>query len=208
MNVLNALRWRYAVKHFTDEKLTSSQVKDLLEATRLTASSYGLQPYNIISVESKPLRESLIPYSYGQNKVLNSSHLIVLAAHTQIGAHTVERYINKYIEASKSTHSDLINLSVHMKSVLSGMTAEQQQEWAHQQAYIALGNLLTSAALMGIDACPMTGFDKEGYDSVLGLKEKGLTSTVICPIGHRDPSDIQATATKVRFDYNEIVTEI
>ncbi|PHS68618.1 MAG: NAD(P)H-dependent oxidoreductase [Methylophaga sp.] len=208
MKLLEALDWRYAVKQFSDEKISAAEVKALLNAARLSASSYGLQPYNIIVVASDAIREQLLPFSYGQDKIAQSSHLIVFAAHTQVGEATVDRYIDKYALISNKPHSELSDFSNHMKSALAAKTPEQRQAWAHQQAYIALGNLLTCAAVMKIDSCPMTGIDSAGYDAVLGLDEKGLTTSVICPIGRRHHDDIQAHRPKVRFDYDEIVMEI
>jgi len=159
-------------------------------------------------VESNTVRQRLLPFSYGQDKIANSSHLILFAAHTQIGDGTVDRYIDKYAKIANKPHSELIKFSAHMKSALAAKTPEQKQEWAHQQAYIALGNLLTCAALMKIDSCPMTGIDSAGYDTVLGLSEKGLTTSVICPIGRRHHDDAQAHSPKVRFDYDDMVMEI
>ena len=91
---------------------------------------------------------------------------------------------------------------------MAAKTAGQKQQWSHQHAYIALGNFLTCAAMMKIDSCPMTGFDTAGYDDVLGLLEKNLTTSVICPIGRRHSNDVQALSPKVRFDYDQIVMEI
>lgn len=208
MNPVEALNWRYAVKKFTDDKIPVSQVKDLLNATRLSPSAYGLQPYALIVVESQDVRRQLLPYSYGQDKIAESSHLIVFAAHSVLGDNTVDRYIDKYAQMTKQSPGELSGFSAHMKSALARMTNEQRQQWAHQQAYIALGTFLTCAALMQIDCCPMSGFDQKGYDTVLDLAEKGLTSTVICPIGRRHPEDPQAGRPKVRLDYDEIVLEI
>lgn len=208
MQLLQALNWRYAVKKFSEDKVSSVELRALLDATRLSASSYGLQPYKIIVVESKEVRQRLLPYSYGQDKILHSSHLIVFAVHTLIGDVTVDRYINKHAQANRVAPADLAELSDHMKSALAVMKPQEKNEWARQQAYIALGNLLTSAALMKIDSCPMAGFDKEGYDSVLGLAEQELASTVICPIGRRHLEDRQANSPKVRFGYRDIVLEI
>jgi len=208
MSLLEALNWRYAVKKFSDEIITDTELKKLLNATRLSASSYGLQPYTIIVVESNTVRQRLLPFSYGQDKIANSSHLIIFAAHTQIGDATVDRYINKYALIANKSHSELTDLSMHMKSALAAKTPDQKIEWAHQQAYIALGNLLTCAALMKIDSCPMTGIDNTGYDAVLKLNDKDLTTSVICPIGHRHDNDLQMHSPKVRFDYDEVVMEI
>lgn len=208
MKLLDALNWRYGVKRFSDEKISSTELTTLLDATRLSASSYGLQPYNILVIETETIREKLLPFSYGQDKVLNSSHLIIFAAHTQVGDITVDRYIDNYVNITGKTHSELDGLSTHMKSALANKTSEQKQEWAHQQAYIALGNFLTCAAMMKIDSCPMTGFESEGYDAVLSLEEKGLSASVICPIGRRHNDDSQANIPKVRFSYDQIVLSI
>lgn len=208
MKLLDALNWRYAVKQFSDEKITATQVKELLNATRLSASSYGLQPYNIMLLESEEIRAQLLPFSNGQDKIARSSHLIIFAIPTQIGDITVDRYIDKYAQITQRAHSELSNYAQHMKSALAAKTTEQRQEWAHQQAYLALGNLLTCAAVMKIDSCPMSGIDRTGYDAVLGLDKKGLTTSVICPIGRRHHSDIQAHSPKVRFDYDEIVVQL
>jgi len=208
MNLLEALNWRYAVKQFSNEKVSPNDLKLLLNSARLSASSYGLQPYKIIVVESETIRKQLLPFSYGQNKIADSSHLIIFAAHTEIGDVTVDRYINKHAEIMGQPHTELNNFSTHMKSALNNKTLDQKQEWGHQQAYIALGNFLTCAAAMKIDSCPMTGIDTAGYDSVLDLKSKGLTTSVICPIGYRHKDDIQSHKPKVRFDYDEIVMEL
>ena len=159
-------------------------------------------------LESEAVRKQLLPYSYGQDKVLCSSHLIVFAAHTDIGDTIVDRYIDQHIKITQTPRSALANYSDHMKSALADKTPAQRQEWAHQQAYIALGNLLTCAALMRIDSCPMTGIDFKGYDTVLGLQEQNLTTTVVCAIGRRHPDDAQALRPKVRFDYDTIVKVI
>lgn len=207
MKLLDALNWRYGVKQFSDEKVSAEELQTLLEATRLSPSAYGLQPYKIIVIESKALRAQLVPFSYGQNKVLESSHLVVFAAANQADDALVDRYINKYLSVTNQDYSAISGYADHMKSALAAKTTAQQQEWAKQQAYIALGNFVTSAALLQIDACPMTGIDVAGYDQVLGLTELGLTTTVICPIGRRYQDDQQAHRPKVRFDYDDIIWE-
>ena len=132
----------------------------------------------------------------------------MFAAQTELGDGTVDHYIDKCAEISNKHHRELVHFSDQMKSALAAKTPEQRQQWAHQQAYIALGNLLTCAAVMKIDSCPMTGFDSVGYDDVLGLAKKGLTTSVICPIGRRHLDDVQVHRPKVRFDYDELVMEI
>lgn len=208
MKLMDALHWRYAVKQFSAKKVPDDKLKELLNYTRLSASSYGLQPYKIIVVDSVAVRERLLPFSYGQNKILNSSHLIIFAAHTQVGDDTVDRYIDKYASINDESLEKLSKFSAFIKSDLNNKTLLQKQQWAHQQAYIALGNFLTCAAIMEIDSCPMTGFDPYGYDNVLGLEKKGLTTSVICPVGYRHKNDDYAKVPKTRFDYDEIVMEL
>lgn len=205
MTALEALHWRYSVKQFSDQKVPKVELKELLDSTRLSASSYGLQPYKIIVVESTEIRQKLIPHSYGQDKVANSSHLIIFAAQTKIDDSTVDRYITKHNQITNSTIEQLTPYANHMKGALEQKNEAQKREWAHQQAYITLGNFLTCAALMKIDTCPMTGYDVTKYDSILELEREGLTAAVICPIGYRSKDDIQSSTHKVRFDFEEVV---
>lgn len=208
MDLMHALEWRYAVRSFSPERLSDDEVRQLLEATRLSASSYGLQPYRVLLVARSDIRRRLVTHSFGQEKVADSSHLVVLAARTDIGDGLVEDYIARLARARGVEVESLERMARHIKNVLAGRSHEENLQWAHQQTHIALGNLLTSAALLGIDACPMGGFDAEGFDSVLGLTERCLTTSVICPIGRRHAEDSAATAPKVRRDYDEMVVAL
>lgn len=206
MNLINALNWRYAVREFSSETIAPQQLQQLLDATRLSASSYGLQPYHLLVIQSPVIKEKLIEFSLGQDKVANCSQLIVFAAHTNIGVAMVDRYIKQFSKTRAVEISQLLNMQEHYQAALAVMDKNQQQEWAHQQAYIALGNFLTCAALMQIDTCPITGIEFDGYDRVLGLREKNLTTTAVCPIGIRHPQDASAREKKVRFDAQDMVT--
>lgn len=206
MNLMKALHWRYAVREFSGDNIAPEQLQQLLEATRLSASSYGLQPYHLLVIESPGVRQQLVEFSLGQDKVAHCSHLIIFAAHTNVGDVTVDRYIQQFSAVREVAPTDLHNMAEHYKAALAQMNSAQRQEWAHQQAYIALGNFLTCAALLEIDTCPMTGIEAEGYDWVLGLREKNLTTTAVCPIGIRHPIDTSAKQKKVRFDLHDMVT--
>lgn len=206
MNLMKALHWRYAVREFSSDSIAAEQLQQLLEATRLSASSYGLQPYHLLVIESLRVRQQLVELSFGQDKVANCSHLIIFAAHTNVGDATVDRYIQQFSAVRNVSPTQLHNMAEHYKTALAQMNNTQRQEWAHQQAYIALGNFLTCAALMEIDTCPMTGIEPEGYDWVLGLREKNLTTTAVCPIGIRHAMDNSAQQKKVRFDLQDMVT--
>lgn len=208
MNVMKALNWRYAVRKFSAEKLDNADVQALLDTARLAPSSYGLQPYRLLVVQTPQKRHQLLPYSMGQEKVLHCSHLIVFAAQTDIGDETVNRYLAQVARVREVPLQNLDRTADRLKSALAGKSAREKQEWAHQQAYIALGSFVTCAALMNIDACPMTGFEVEGYDKVLGLTEKRLTATVTCAIGKRHSEDAAANLPKVRFEYDELIATV
>ena len=205
MNIHEALDWRYAVREFSPEKLDAQTVETLVDAARKSASSYGLQPYKILVVESKAVRRDLLAYSFGQQKVLDCSHLIVFAAHADIGDHTVDRYVTQFVKTRGVPVEDISGYVSHMKQALAAKSRAEKQAWAHQQAYIALGTLLTAAASMRIDSCPMTGFDHRAYDEVLGLAELGLESSAIVALGYRTARDRSSGLPKVRFDYDDLV---
>ena len=205
MNIHQALDWRYAVREFSPEKLSGHIVETLVDAARKSASSYGLQPYKILVLESKSLRQDLLPYSYGQQKVVDCSHLIVFAAHTNIGDHTVDRYVTQFEKTRGVPAAGISGYVTHMKEALASKSQAEKQAWAHQQAYIALGTLLTAAASMRIDSCPMTGFDHNAYDDVLGLANLGLESSAIVALGYRSARDRSSGLPKVRFDYDDLV---
>jgi len=208
MNVIEALNWRYAVRQFAPEIIEEQRVQELLTATRLSATSYGLQPFRLITVKDINVRKELFPYAMGQHKVVNCSHLVVIAAQQDIGDGMIDRYIQTVADTRNQSIEELKGLADHMKEVFASMNDRQKREWAHQQAYIALGTLLTSAALMKIDSCPMTGFEKEGFDRVLGLDKLGLESSSICALGVRHAEDGNARIPKVRYGHAQMVMTI
>lgn len=208
MNIHEALDWRYAVREFSPEKLENKVVEAIIGATCKSASSYGLQPYKLIVIQSESVRRDLLEHSFGQQKVLDCSHLVVLAAHTRIGDHTVDRYTDQLMRVRGITYEEIAGYASHMKEALSIKTSSEKREWAHQQAYIALGTLLTVAATLRVDSCPMTGFDHLAYDKVLGLAEHGLEASAIVALGHRSPTDEHAQLAKVRFDDEDLVVRM
>ena len=192
MSVIEALNWRYAVRQFSSERIDEEKVQELLIATRLSASSYGLQPYRLIVVNDVNVRKELFRYAMGQDKVVHCSHLVVFAAQKDVSDAMVHRYIHSVAQTRGVSVESLQGLANHMKGVFACKNVKQKREWAHQQAYIALGTLLTTAAIMKIDTCPMTGFESDGFNRVLGLNELGLESSIICALGVRHPDDRNA----------------
>ena len=208
MNIHEALDWRYAVREFSPEKLDAHTVETLVDAARKSASSYGLQPYKILIIGNKSVRKDLLAYSFGQQKVLDCSHLIVFAAQTDIGDHTVDRYVAQLVKTRGVPADDISSYVKHMKQALAAKSREEKRVWAHQQAYIALGTLFTAAASMRVDSCPMTGFDHQAYDDVLGLAKLGLETTAIVALGYRSARDRTSGLPKVRFDYGDMVISV
>lgn len=208
MNIIEALNWRYAVRQFSQQRIDDLKIKQLIEATRLSATSYGLQPYRMIIVDDIQTRKKLMPYSFGQQKVVECSHLIVFAAQPYPGKEMIDEYIHSVARIRQQSIDELKGLAGHMRSVFADMSSEQKRAWAHQQVHIALGTMLTAAATMKIDSCPMGGFDAAGYDNVLGLNKRGLETSVICALGVRHPDDHSAQLEKVRYEQDEMVIQI
>lgn len=207
--ITEALAWRYATKEFDSSKKIDDATLDLLlESMRLTASSYGLQPWKFIVVDDPAIRAQLKTVAWEQSQVVDASHLIVLARPTEITLATVEKYIAHIAQVRGIPAETLDGFKSMIADTVSRRSQEELANWASRQIYIALGTLLETAALLGIDGCPMEGFDNAKFDEILGLKEKGLASVVICPIGHRSDNDKMAALPKVRFPKEEVVLHI
>jgi nitroreductase len=206
MDILERLEWRYATKKFDPtKKLSEAQLDKLLAATRLSASSFGLQPYKIIVVENAAVREKLKAVSNNQSQITDASHLVIFARHTDLGDKHVDAYINNIAGTRNIAAENLEGFSTAMKGTVKNLGESGAAVWTSKQAYIALGTLLTAAAVEGIDSCPMEGFNAEGYDDILELKEKGLSAVVMAAIGFRASDDTMQHAKKVRKPLNDLV---
>ncbi len=209
MNTLENLKWRYAVKKFDDNKLlTQSQVALLKEAFNLTATSYGLQPIKLLVINNKEIQQQLVEHSWNQKQVADASHVLVLCIDTAMSENDVERYFQR-VQEIRNTPDDIINpFREYLKGVISSKPETDLLAWAKNQAYLAMGNLLTVCAQEKIDSCPMEGFIPEKYDEVLNLKEKNLASVLVLPVGYRAEDDFMKDLKKVRKQLDEIVLEI
>ncbi len=206
MEIIEQLKWRYATKKFdSSKKLSDKDLQFILEATNLSASSYGLQPYHILLIEDSAIREQLKKAAHGQIQLTDASQVIVFAAKTNLSDSDVEEYVKLIAETRNIPVESLQQFDAMMKGSISGLSPEQKTTWAAKQTYIALGQLLTVCAISKIDACPMEGFDKAAFDEILGLKEKNLTSTVIAPIGYRSECDDYQHYPKVRRPLKEMI---
>jgi len=208
--LLEQLNWRYATKQFDPlRKISAEDWATLEEALLLTPSSGGLQPWKFIVVTDSAVRAKLTPASYGQEKVSTASHLVVFAAKNNLSEADVDAHIKHIAEIQGAP----IEALAPLRGMLVGGIVKAQDEsarnaWARNQVFLALGNLLTSAALLGIDACPMEGFDRAQYDEILGLKAKGFAAAVIATLGYRSPADKYAATPKVRFPKEQIFVQV
>lgn len=209
MKILEDLRWRYATKEFdTSKKVSSEDLETLLESLVLSPSSFGLQPWKFVVVENQELKDQLLAHSWHQKQVTQASHVIVLCRPTTFGDTDIEAFIKSTAEARSQNPEDLKGYQDMMSGFLARMDDNQKNEWMKNQIYIALGNLMTVAAQMRIDACPMEGFIGPEYDKVLGLTEKGLASVVVCPVGYRAASDKYGELAKVRYSKEDLVIRL
>ena len=208
--LLDRLSWRYATKQFDPLKRIDDAVwQTLEEALVLTPSSWGLQPWKFLVITDMAIRERLVEASWNQRQVVDCSHLVVFAVKTRMTEEDVDAYLDRMVEVRGGTRDSLAGFrKVLVGDVVTGPRSKAAAEWATRQAYIALGNFMTCAALLSIDTCPMEGFEPLKYDAILGLTDRHLTSAVVCPAGYRAETDKYARMAKVRFRPNEIIERL
>ena len=209
MNTIESLKWRYAVKKFdTNKTLSTPQIETLKEAFNLTATSYGLQPLKLVVINNKKIQEELVPASFNQPQILEASHLLVICIPKNYAIKEVEEYFD-LVKKIRATPDEVINpFKTFLTADISKKTQEELLVWNRNQAYIALGNLLTVCAVEQIDACPMEGFVSKKYDEILGLEQHNLTATLVLPVGFRAEDDYMKDLKKVRKNLEDVVIEI
>jgi len=206
-SLLQQLNWRYATKKFDPtRKIPAADWAVLEQALVLTASSYGLQPWKFIVVTDPSLKTKLRAASWNQGQVEDCSHHVVLTAKQDISEADLDRFIARTAEVRGVTAESLAGYRGFMLGdLVNGPRHAIINEWAARQAYIAMGNLLTSAAVLGIDACPFEGIEPAKYDEILGLQGTGYGTVAACPVGYRAADDKYASAPKVRFEAKDVV---
>ncbi len=205
--LLNALNWRYATKAFDSGRKIPAEVWQTLErALVLSPSSYGLQPYRFLVIDNPARRAELLPHSWNQKQVVDCSRYVVFTARTRMTDADVDKLIARTTDIRKIPAESLnFYRDMMLGDLVKGPRSQIAHEWATRQAYIALGNLMTCAAVLGVDACPMEGFVPAEYDRVLGLGNSGYASVVCCALGYRAASDKYAALPKVRFEIKDLV---
>lgn len=208
--LIDALNWRYATKSFdAAKKIPESTWQTLEETLILSPSSFGLQPYRFIVVQDQAVRARLQPHSWNQTQVVDASHYVVFAARTAMTEAEIDGFLDRVVEVRGIPRESLEGYRGMMYGSLLSPGAEGRiPHWAALQAYIALGNLMTSASLLGVDTCAIEGFVPAEYDAILGLKEQGLAAVVCCALGYRSTGDKYADLAKVRFRKGDLIKDL
>jgi nitroreductase len=208
MSITESLKWRYATKVFSSARLGQEDIDMLLETLRLSPTSFGLQPFVIIDASSPSLREPLAAAALGQPQIASASHLLFLAVPETIEEQHVVEFIERAAVARGVSRESLAPRQAQIWAYINRFDVPQRKAWAEKQAYLALGFLLSAAAQLEIDACPMEGFDKAAVDEILQLRQKGLAATVLVAIGKRSPSDTVVSLPKVRKSLEAIYLKL
>ncbi len=204
--ILEHLNWRYAVKKFdSQKKISSGEWAFLEESLRLSPSSYGLQPWNFLVIESQDVRKKLREASWNQTQVTDASHFVVLATLKKVSEDYVKHFVQSIAEVRGVPAESLKGYQdVMVQDVVQGPRSEVISWWAQRQTYIAMGNLMNAAALINVDTCPLEGLDPKKYDEILKLTDSAYQTVAAVACGYRSAEDKLATAKKVRFSKNEI----
>ena len=209
MSLIENLKKRAAVKKYDPtKKLSEEQLGNLLAAIQLAPTSYGLQSFKVLVVQDEAIRVKLRAAAYDQPQITDASALIVFASLTVIDEGVAKKYIDLIANTRAVERENLAGFEQTIVGTLNSRTDEQKIAWSHKQNYIALGFLLAQAAELGIDATPMEGFDTAKFDEILGLKEKGLTTSVIAPVGFRADDDFYSQMEKVRKPKEELFIQL
>lgn len=209
MNILEALNWRYATKRMTGEKLDEALVNEIIEAARLAPTSAGLQPFHIVKISNPEIKKQIQPIAFGQPQITESSHLLVFTSWDKITDEQIDsvyNYTNNERGVSNTATADTV---AGLKQLFLTFTEEEQYHHTAKQAHIGMGVAIVAAAQLGVDATPMEGFNKEGLDEFLKLREKGLRSVTLLALGRRKTDeDWLFPLKKVRQPIEQFVTEI
>jgi nitroreductase / dihydropteridine reductase len=204
MELISALNWRYASKKMNGAEVPEDKIEKILEAIRLAPSSMGLQPYTVLVIKDQELKKQILPVAHNQLQVVDGSHLLVFAAWEKI----TEQQIDQYLELTAQTRNLPVASLEQFRNILLNIASKPVEEtfqWAARQSYIAFGTAIAAAAELRVDATPMEGFNAKALDELLGLKEQGLRSVTLLPLGYRDSeNDWLAKFPKVRREKEKL----
>ncbi len=206
-DLVQNLNWRYAVKAFDPAARIADDIWEALEQSLvLTPSSYGMQPWKFIVTTDSVVKAKLVPHAWGQSQVTECSHLVIFLMKRDVSEADVDGWIARMAEVRGVTAESLKGYRNFMVGdFVNGPRKAVVNEWAARQVYIALGNFMTSAAVLGVDTCPMEGIVPAKFDEILGLTDSGYATVVACAAGHRSSKDKYAAAPKVRYPLEQMI---
>lgn len=208
-NFIENQQWRYATKKFdANKKVSPTDLEILKQAIQLTASSYGLQPYKVLIVENKEIRQQLLPHSWGQLQITEASHLLVFVSEKNIDNELIDNFISNVTETRSLDIDKLKGYADFIKNNIVTLPQTEKDIWAAKQIYLAMGNLLNAAAELKIDVTPMEGFIAEKYNEILDLNAKGLHTVLVAAIGYRHEEDATQHLKKVRKPLQQLFETI
>ncbi len=209
MNSIEKLEWRCATKKFDNTKKLSEEQLHILKSTfTLTATSYGLQPLKMLVISNQKIKNSLLEHAYNQKQIVDSSHVLVICIKTVIDSNYIDQKFDLEKDIRGTPEETINGFRTFLKDTFKNKTSDEIENSSINQAYIALGNLMTVCAYEKIDSCPMEGFNPEKFDEILDLKNQQLKSILLLPVGFRADDDFMSTLKKVRIPVEESVIEI
>lgn len=204
--VMQALNWRYATKKYDSTKKLSPDQWDLLKKSlQLAPSSYGLQPWKFLIVQNQKIRQALREVSWNQSVIEECSHLVVFTTLKEMSAEHIKKHIDNTARKRQVDPTTLDGYKTFMEQkLLQEKPLSTHQEWTRRQAYIAMGFLLETAALIQVDATPIEGLSPEKYDEILNLSSSKYATVAAITLGFRSVNDTYQSVTKSRFDETDI----
>jgi len=209
MDLIDKLNWRYATKKFdSSKKLSSEKLEILKQAFNLTPTSYGVQTMKMVVVNNDRTKSKMVEYCFGQEQVKNASHVLAICIQDEVNEIDVDNYFDDVVKIRNTTESILAKYRKELKDFVRSKTNKELEIWCVNQAYIALGNLMTACAIEGIDSCPMEGFLPDKIDELLDLNKHNLKSVLLLPVGYRAEDDMFSELKKVRKDISDTIIEL
>jgi nitroreductase len=207
--LVEQLQWRYAVKKFDPSlKISASDWNALEQSLVLAPSSYGLQPWKFLVVENKETREKLRAQSWNQSQVTDASHLVVFLVKDDLFESDAQKLIDRTAEVRGIDPATLEGFKGMLVKTIASQSSEAKKQWNARQVYISLGQFMAAAAMVGVDTCPLEGLSPAKYDEILGLKGSGYSTICACVAGYRAADDKYASARKVRFRTEDVISKV
>jgi nitroreductase len=200
------LAWRYATKKFDPSKKIPAEIWQALRHSLVqTPSSFGLQPWKFLIIDTPALRAQLRAVSWNQGQVEDAAHHVVFLARTEMTEADIDRLLDQQVAVRGTPRESLAGYRAMMVKSIVGASPEVVREWAARQVYLALGQFMLACASLQVDACPMEGLDPVKYDQILGLAGSGYRTVVACPVGYRADDDHYAELAKIRFPEADLI---